>query len=177
MQTNLEVIVDVFLKPNDVYTPFHWNRGNLARWVSAGVLCLIFRDLYARSSEALRSFEGGQSILAITVLLATFTLLALLLFPYLRVLALFRKSPALKKTRRLTFRPAGIKIESEDTNSDCKWTLFQRVYETRALFVFMYTAWSAMYLPKRCFASQEEIVRLREIISENFKGKWQLRRD
>ena len=42
------VIVDVNLKLNDIYSPFRWERGNVARWVAASVLCLIFLDLCGR---------------------------------------------------------------------------------------------------------------------------------
>jgi hypothetical protein len=174
--TTNEVIVEIKLKPNDVYTPLQWSRVNIARWVSAAVLCYGFYDLYTHSTEALRFFDGGQSILAILVLLFVFILLGLLLFPYLRVLALFRKS-AMRRPRLVTFSPTGITIESEDANVDCKWSIVKRVMETRSLFLLLYTTAGAMYLPKRCFASHEDIVRLRQIISENFKGRWQLRRD
>jgi hypothetical protein len=171
-----DVTVEIRLKPNDVYTPLQWSWGNLARWVSAAVLCYGFHDLYTRSMETLRSFEGGQSILAILVLLFVFILLGLLLFPYLRVLALFRK-PAMRRPRVVTFSPTGIRIESEDANVDCKWSIVKRVMETRGLFLLLYTTAGAMYLPKRCFASHEDIERLRQIIIENFRGRWQLRRD
>jgi hypothetical protein len=148
----------------------------MARWVSAAVLCYGFYDLYTHSTGALQSFDGGQSILAILVLLFVFILLALLLFPYLRVLALFRKS-ATGRPHLVTFSPTGIRIESEDANVDCKWSIVKRVVETRSLFLLLYTTPGAMYLPKRCFASHEDIPRLRQLIIENFKGRWQLRRD
>jgi hypothetical protein len=35
MENKCDVVVEVDLKPNDVYTPFRWDRGNLARWVTA----------------------------------------------------------------------------------------------------------------------------------------------
>ena len=174
--TTNEVTVEMKLTPNDVYTPLQWSRGNIARWVSAAVLCYGFYDLYAHSTEALRSFDGGQSILTILILLFLFILFGLLLFPYLRVLALFRK-PAMRKPRLVTLGPVAIRIESEDGNAECKWSIFKRIMETRSLFVFAYTTAGAMYLPKRCFASHEDIVRLRQVIIENFTGRWQLRRD
>ena len=77
----------------------------------------------------------------------------------------------------VTFSPTGIRIESEDANVDCKWSIVKRVMETRGLFLLLYTTAGAMYLPKRCFASHEDIERLRQIIIENFRGRWQLRRD
>lgn len=177
MEPPRDVTVEVSLRPNDVYTPFRWDGGNVARWVSAFVLSLIFYDLYKGSSEALLSFPDGKSIMAILWVLVAFILLALLIFPYLRVLAFFRKSPAMKKPRRLIIGTTGIKIESEDVNSDYKWSLIQRAYETKRLFVLMHTTFSAIYIPKRCFTSPDDVLRLREIIRQSVQGKWRLRRD
>ncbi len=55
MDENRDIVVDVGLTPNDVYTPFHWNRGNLARWVSAFALCLIFYDLHKNRKRTVRT--------------------------------------------------------------------------------------------------------------------------
>lgn len=169
--------MDVSLRPNDVYTPFQWSRQNLARWVTALFLCWLLYDLLHNSSEALLSFPSGQSILEVVVVLAVFIVLGLVLFPYLRLLAQFRKFPATRAPRRLTFGPNGIRIESEVANSDCKWALIQKVFETNSLFVLSYTSGGAMYVPKRCLASHDEVLRLREIFRENLPQKWRLRRD
>jgi len=176
-EANCRVVVDVDLKPNDVYTPFTWSRGNLARWIASFVLCLIFYDLYKASSATILSFPGGKSILAVVGLLALFVLLALVLFPYLRIRSLFRKSPALTKSRRCTFSADGIAIQSEDANSECKWSLFQRVVETPSVFSFFTTSLSGTYIPKRCFASVDDIRCVRSLIRENMPGKCRLRRD
>src|SRR5260370_32007946 len=104
MEDNRGVVVDVDLRPNDVYTPFLWDRNNLARWVTSIVLCLIFYDLYKSSRATILSFQGGESILTIIALLVLFILLGLLLFPYLRVLAMFRKSPTMTKDKALHYR-------------------------------------------------------------------------
>jgi hypothetical protein len=177
MDENRNVVVEVDLKPNDVYTPFRWDRGNLARWVTAMLLCLIFYDRYEESRATILSFPGGESILAIIVLLVLFILLALLLFPYLRVRAMFRKSPAMTKTRRYTFAVTGITVQSEDANSGCKWSLFQRAEETPDVFVFSLTSHAAMHVPKRCFTSSDDVARVRDLIRENLLGKWRLRRE
>ncbi len=175
MEDNRGVVVDVDLRPNDVYTPFLWDRNNLARWVTSIVLCLIFYDLYKSSRATILSFQGGESILTIIALLVLFILLGLLLFPYLRVRAMFRKSPAMAKTRRYTFRTTGITIHSDDATSDCKWSLFQRAVETPSVFVFWLTSLQGTYIPKRCFASSDDIARVRGLIRENMPGRWRLR--
>lgn len=171
MESNYVVSVEVGLRPNDVYTPFHWSRENLARWVAALFLAWIFYDLLHNRSDTLLSFQTGGSSLAVAILLAVFIVLGLLLFPYLRVLANLRKFPAMGAAHRLTFGPDSIKIESEAANSDCKWSLIQKAVETSSLFVLVFTTHGAMYVPKRSFSSHDEIVRLREIIRDALPGQ------
>ena len=177
MDENRELVVDVALLPNDVYTPFLWSRDNLARWVSAFILSLIFFDLYKNQSATLLSFPDGEAIRAIVAILMLFVLLTLLIFPYLRMRAMFRKSPAMTKTRHYTFRAAGITIQSDDANTDCKWSVFQRVVETPSVFVFWQTSRSAVYIPKRCFTGPQDVALMRALIRENMPGQWQLRND
>jgi hypothetical protein len=175
-KTSNQVVVDVILKPNDIYTPFRWERNNVARWVVAIVLCLIFYDLYTRGLDTLRSFPDSGSIIAILVTLAVFILLALLLFPYLRFRAIFRKSPQLRKAAKYTFSADGMRFESVDSSGTCKWSGFDRAIETRKVFAFSITAASATYIPKRCLGPNDVAV-LRQLIHDHFTGKWQLRRD
>lgn len=171
-----EITLQLNLKAHDVYTPFRWERDNVIRWVVAGLLCLIFRDLYASSRETLQGFPGAGSITAIMIILVVFILLAILLFPYLRVRALFRSS-RLAETTRITFRPDKILFQSENGQSECKWTIFDRVFETRRVFAFSQGRIGATYVPKRCFTDPNDIQLLRQMIRENFKGKRTLRRD
>jgi len=177
MDDQPEASVAVNLKPSDVYSPFHLDRGNVIRWVAAALLCLIFRDLYGSSRETLQSFPGGASITAVMIVLVVFVLFAILLFPYLRVRALFRSTPSLAETSRITFRPDEILFQSERAKSECKWTLFTRVFETRKVFAFSQGGIGATYVPKRFFTDPNDIQLLRRMIRENFKGKWTLRSD
>ena len=170
------VVVDVVLNPHDIYTPFQWDRHNLARWVVSAVLCFIFYDLYARGLDALRSFPDSGSIIAILITLAVLILLALLLFPYLRFRAAFSKSPQLRKAAKYTLSAEGLRFESVDASGTCAWASFDRVVETRKVFAFLITATAATYIPKRCL-SPGDVAILRRLVREHFKGKWQLRRD
>jgi hypothetical protein len=172
-----ELTVEVKLRPHDIYSPFRWQRDNIIRWVAAGLLCLIFRDVYALARATLVGIPSAGSIRAIVVVLAVFVLLALLLFPYLRMRALFRSTPALSQPTRITFRPEHVLFENQDATADCKWEAFIRITETRHVFVFSQGGIGGTYIPKRCFAQQDDIQRLRRMICESFKGKWSLRRD
>jgi hypothetical protein len=103
--------------------------------------------------------------------------MGLLLFPYLRVLAFFRGTPNVTRPRRVTFRTDIILFESAEAKSECKWMFFSRVIETPTGFVFSQGKAGGTYIPKRCLPSHEDIVLLRTLIRENFKGKKVLRRD
>jgi hypothetical protein len=102
---------------------------------------------------------------------------ALFLLPYLRVRTMFRKSPALRRPRRLVFGPEGIRFEAEDARGEYKWSLFMRIIETKKVFMLLQTTRAATYIPKRCFHSPSDVELLRQLIRDNFKGKWTLRRD
>jgi hypothetical protein len=52
-----------------------------------------------------------------------------------------------------------------------------RIIETRKLFLLLQTANAATYIPKRWFRSESDVDFLRQLIRDNFKGKWTLRRD
>lgn len=172
---NSQVVVDVDLKPHDVYTPFLWSQKNVARWAAAIFLCPIFYILYERLSATILSFPTGRSTLVAIVALMVSVLVGLLLFPYVRMRCLFRKSPALTKTRRYTVSARGITIQSDDASGEYKWSLFQRVVETRNVFAFFTSSWSGIYVPKRCFTSQEDIPRMRDVVRQQMPAKYRLR--
>jgi hypothetical protein len=159
------ISVQVELRPHDVYTPFTWSRGNLARWVSTGLLCYIFYDLFTHGSDSLRSFPGGDSLLAVVILLAVLILCGLLLFPYLRMRAAFRKNSYFRKRWTYTFSSEHVQIQSDDSTSECKWTVFDRIEETPKVFMLLYAGrGGGAYVPKRCIVSREQLLHLRALL-------------
>jgi hypothetical protein len=172
-----ELVVDVVLEVRDVYTPFDWNRPNLIRWILAILASYIVYDICFSPSNQLQFLPDANSISAVIVALAVFIALGLVLFPCLRLRSVFQKAPGFKKPVKYMLNAQGLRFESADAKGEYNWSVFARVLETRKAFALAQTDYAATYIPKRCFASHEEIVRLRQIIVENFKGKCQLRRD
>ncbi|HUJ93408.1 MAG TPA: YcxB family protein [Candidatus Bathyarchaeia archaeon] len=172
MESNKRLSVEITLRPNDVYTPFQWSWANIFYWVLALASAWILYDLYFAPPDGIRfrhipswSVEVALAIVLLTVLLG---------LQYLAALRLFRKYPLFAKPRRLTFSPEGILIESEDARAECRWTVFSRIGESSGLFFFQQTERTATYVPKRCLKSDREIQLMRELIRENFKGRYQL---
>ena len=174
MTENKHLSVEVRLRPNDVYTPLQWNSANVFYWVLALAASWILYDLYSESltGTALRHVppwlvELGPATVLLTVLLG---------LQYLAVLRLFQKYPHFRKSRRMTFSPEGILVEWEDARVECKWSVFTRIGETSGLFFFQQTDRNAMSVPKRFLSSVKEMGLMRDLIRENFKGRYQIKR-
>lgn len=176
MDKKTELIVDVKLEPGDVYSPFLWSRQNLIRWILLLAACGILYEMSPSWSLDVPFLKGNNGLLYLYLVVAAVALASFLL-PYLRVRSMFRKSPAARMPRRLTFSTEGIQFESEDARGEYKWSLFMRIIETKKLFLLLQTANAATYIPKRCFRSPDDVKLLRQLIRDNFKGKWTLRRD
>jgi hypothetical protein len=176
MENSPQVTVEVKLKPNDVSTPFDWTFQNLFRWVVAAVIAYAVYDVCFSAGQRLESLPDAESIKAVLVTLAIFIVLGLVLFPYLRLVASIRKNHAFRKVVSFTLTSDGVQLRSEDAKGDYKWTLFTHVFETKKAFVLSQGGYGT-YLPKRCFASSDDINAVRQLIRDNFKGKWRLRRD
>lgn len=130
------------------------------------------RSLYVLSDSS--PPEDWQAFLVL-YLLISFAFLALLVFPYVRLLAMFWNSPALKKPRQITLDAQGMRVESDDMRGDYKWSVFQSVHESTKVFAFAPTSWQGIYLPKRCLKGPEEILLVRQLIREHFQGAKHLR--
>jgi hypothetical protein len=125
----------------------------------------------------LQFFPDANSISAVVVVLAAFIALGLVLFPYLRLRSVFRKAPGFKKPVKYMLNAQGMRFESDDAKGEYNWSVFARVLETRKAFALAQTDYAATYIPKRCFASPEDISIFRQLVRDNFKGHWRLRRD
>jgi hypothetical protein len=74
------------------------------------------------------------------------------------------------------FSDVGIHLESSVATSDLQWSAFRNVIEMRSAFLLLSGASLAHILPKRCFASEADIVAMRELLSGRFP-KAKLRHD
>ena len=176
MESPSQITVDITLQPGDLYDPFAYSWQNTIRWVSALFVCYLIYETRSLWASAQSDSDTASALLALSVLMG-FVILLLFLFPYLRVRSIFKSSPAARKSRHLSFSVEGIHLESEDARGDYKWTLFNRTVETPRVFMFLQTRYAATYVPKRCFSKPEDIVILRQLIRDNFRGKLRLRRD
>ena len=106
------------------------------RWTIAGVLAYAVYDLFLRPSSSVREFQDWQSIVAVIVVLSVFIVLGLVVFPFLRVYSMYKKSPGLQEAMQKTFAPEGISSKSANVEGTLRWSAFIRIQETRTHFYF-----------------------------------------
>ena len=165
------IVVDVVLEPKDLNHPFLYSTRNIFRWF---VILLGVFLLYEILKPPTLSYSPFDSPLTFSVLVAL-AIIAGIYLPYLRIHEMFRKSPALRRSRRLIIGPNGLRIESEDATGEYKWPLFQEIQETKKSFLLKQTIASATYIPKRCFQSPEDITQFKALLQAHYRGKLNLR--
>ena len=165
MEPRSELIVEVSLRPTDVYDPFMWSWQNLVRWVIVVFVCLLIYDNRSKVAPPLLLLAAG------------ITCVALFLYPYLRLRSMIRNSPGFRIPRRLFIDSDGLRLESENARGDYKWSFFKRIIESPKSFLFLQTTYSATYIPKRCLTGSDDVASLRQLIRANFRGKFTLRND
>jgi hypothetical protein len=176
MASHPHLTAEFTLQSNDVYDPFRWTWGNIARWVITLFACFVAYDTRRFWLPAM-SGPGAWAGLLLALLLVGLLLFALFFRPWLRTRAMFREFPMLRKPYRVSFGPEGMHFESEGFQSEYEWSAFNRIVETPEMFILTRATRSHAWIPKRCLRKPSELLILRQLIRENFKGRSTLRRD
>jgi YcxB-like protein len=175
MQTQPKLTVHFTLRPADGYDPFAYSWKSVFRWALIVFVCVLMCDLNSNQAAERWGYAMGPAVLTPVVL--GVLLLVLFLWPWLRLQWMFRRYAGLGRPRSASFDSDGMHVKSEDSQGDYKWSLFDRIVETRKAFIFAVTSRAATYIPKRCISSAGEIEIPRQLIRENFRGKKRLRTD
>lgn len=177
METQYEVAIEVSLQPQDIYHALLLCWPNVIRWVLSLFAVYLIYDTREFWSSALTNPNRDAGVLAILLVGAAISL-GWFFYPYFRVWSMFRSSPVLRSPRHIWFNREGIRVESEHGRAEYKWSIFQKIVESRNTFFFMQTPYyaSSFYVPKRCL-SKSATSSLRGAIRANFRGASKLRID
>jgi hypothetical protein len=94
---------------------------------------------------------------------------------FLAVRIMFRDNPRLAEPTRYIFSASGVLAESYAGRSDLKWTAYRRIRETSKYLLLYTSPRVAGTLPKRCFASENDIRFFRELVRASVNGTVELR--
>jgi YcxB-like protein len=86
-----------------------------------------------------------------------------------------RKNPNALGPVTQTVSSSGVRVQGERGEGTSPWNAYQRVRETRDLFLLYAQSNFAIIVPKRCFSSPDEIERYRQIIRRYCPGTLELK--
>lgn len=95
--------------------------------------------------------------------------------PRLRARLMIRYGPTIRELRRYSLSEQGVQIESALLTADLRWGAFLKIVESGESFLFYQSPFSGWVIPKKCFSTTDDLVRVRDILQTNFKGKLSLR--
>jgi H+/Cl- antiporter ClcA len=84
------------------------------------------------------------------------------------------QDPRIRNGCHYSFSDSGMEFENSSTRATVNWTGFVRAEESRTSFLLFTNKVAAHILPKLCFASETDIVSLRQLLRNNIaKSKMQ----
>ncbi len=89
--------------------------------------------------------------------------------PYFVARSLYKNSADFRGTSRYSFSDDDITWEGITARSECSWSTFIEVRETKEFFLFYILKGSARVVPKHAFGSEQEIVEFRELVRRRAK--------
>ncbi len=130
---------------------------------------LLVASFFAIAACVLAALQAGEprartpSIVAAAVLFGYWLVIAPAAL-YFDAARAYGGNEALHQPLRFNFSADGVSVSGSAANAHQSWSVYWRVRETRRAF-HLYTAGSVTQLvPKRCFASAEDVQRFREVV-------------
>jgi len=159
----------VQLNQNDIYranVAIIWGRHKIHEWVGiAACAAVIGGFLFAVISSQTSEMPAIWSGSAFGVMFAPVFLYAMVYgSSYSSAHSILRNTPALQGPTVWAFTENGISVVGPTARGELQWNSFLQVRETREQFLLYQSKNLANVIPKRSFATHEEISRLREMI-------------
>lgn len=137
-----------------------------ARWVLAIALILLLA-------------LGTQYIALVALLLLPpflYLLLAALIFaavvlPYLRCRAFVRGTMGTSSALSCTIGPHGVDVRRGGSQAHYDWEAVRYAKQTSSLILMSFNGHSALVIPKRCFASSQQLNDVRSIVAAHAKSR------
>jgi hypothetical protein len=161
--------VDADLRIRDIYWLFFSNairKLTYARWILA--IVLIF--LVALGTRYI-AFVALLLLPPFLYLLLGALIFVAVILPYLRSRAFVRATMGTSNTLSCTIGPRGVDVRRGGSSSHYDWETVRKAKQTSSLILIFFDPHSALVIPKRCFASSQQLNDARSVISAHAKSK------
>ena len=114
-----------------------------------------------------RYFDRSLGWLMISIFI-TFIILPVFL-PYIVHRRVYYRNPRIFGMRTVTFDDEGMKSDSEIAHVERKWSSFEKFKETNNLFLTYQTKDVVGIVPKRAFATQDDVTQFRDLLTSRMR--------
>jgi len=95
---------------------------------------------------------------------------AALVLPYLRSRAVVRATMGTSSTASCAIGPQGVDVRRQGTQAHYDWAIVRNAKQTSSLILIYFDGHSALVIPKRCFASSQQLHDFRSIVATYVKS-------
>ena len=165
MEYSDPIVLDVQLRIGDLYWIYFMQAARIG-WFVRGYLAIGLIILVALVPEHLSFlllFVLPPSVFVILVVIFYF----LLLRPYLIARSFVRRGANVPSPIHYVFSQAGIDVGSAHSQTHHDWNAISMAKQTGHLFVLYLPGPASIVLPKRSFASSEQISRFQNLVKQN----------
>ena len=110
-----------------------------------------------------------------TYLLVTALICVALVLPYLRSRAVVRATMGRSSTVSCAVGPQGVDVRRQGLQAHYDWANVRNAKQTSGLILIYFDGHSALIIPKRCFASSQQLHDFRAIVATYVKSRPKLR--
>ncbi|WP_082234481.1 YcxB family protein [Halobacillus massiliensis] len=165
MKGNQKLEVSGVLTKGDYRKHSNYSRKKIKNIYFIGTLILFFIVIFQSLQGPLLFVAGLTMIIALLLaMIMSFFFSGMI---SLRATRDYKSDPVSQKEIQYIFRPGNIKQKLQNATRDYKWTDITAAYEQEEMFQLYVAKNHAMILPKRFFASEEEVEHLRQLIEKH----------
>ena len=135
--------------------------------MALAIVLIVLFGLWQGSIEFLRPLLEPPLLYVIVSVL----LYSVLIRPYLASRSLIKSSSGSSGTSDYVFSDSGVDIRREHFEAHYDWAAIQRAKQSAHLLILYTNSYSAIILPKRCFANAEQLANLRTLLTNHVKRR------
>lgn len=179
MNSQNRIEADVLLDFKDLLRTNYWSlfrkfRLTISLFVIIGVVLAtsyLFLILVSESPELSKDFSSVAEIF----LFLSAAMIIVLVSVYFSAKRYFASNKALQEKIHYIFSKDGIVSEAESSSSRFKWDLIREARETAHSFLLFIAHGQMIIIPRRSFASEEDIILMRELLRRELGRKAKMR--
>jgi hypothetical protein len=136
--------------------------------------CVVMGLLYVARDAAPNDYRLALPAVWPIYLFIAFWLISVFLAPFVQLWIYFHRVGGLGETISYSFANDCVQMDGTSYSSRLEWPLFVAAIETRSFLTLYLNKWQGFPIPKKDIPDQATLMRFRQILRDNIRGKIKL---